>query len=235
LTTERIGIEPATIKSAIETVGTISPGNIKMECGTWSLPVDFCKTGGLLRNKENTVCSKCYAAKMQVYRKKTLDLSWKRNYDRYMISKAENKRELWINSMIKLINKKKLKHPYFRWFVGGDIPDIEFLYRAMEIADSLPNIKFWLPSKESALIRRFIKNNTIPSNVCIRISKSMINPRQKPKIKELEPIRYSTTFTKEYGKYFGFLCPATAGDIGCYKCGWKCWDKSIDNVTYYLH
>lgn len=227
-------INRLTLKHAKEICGTVSTSNSKLNCGSWSLPTSKCKVGSKLKNNPKSVCSKCYASRMEKFRSKT-EKSYSDNYDKYILSPKKN----WIDCMLYLIDNscKKLKTSYFRWFVGGDLQDSDMLFRIIEIANNRPKINFWMPTKESNLIMRNYIN--IPQNLCIRISAPLINPNSI----KIYPsnINTCTTYDKKSLYIYGFECPSTQRDkikrkeSTCKACNFKCWDKSVNNITYLLH
>jgi hypothetical protein len=216
-----------TLKKSKEICGTISTSNKKLNCPSWSLSPTECITGSKLAKNPKSVCSKCYADRMQKFRS-NIEVSWNRNHTKYMVSKItpESKKE-WTNSMIHLIDDscKKMNVNYFRWFVGGDIPDTEFIERAFEIANRMQHINFWLPTKEYSLIKN-IDLDLIPDNLTIRVSNPMINPKSTH---SLHP-NTSTSFTKDAPIKLGSVCKEY-----CEPCNYKCWKKDIKNITYIMH
>jgi hypothetical protein len=80
--------------------------------------------------------------------------------------------------MIELVRKRipqdsPEESKYFRIFDSGDIQSVQMLRDWIFIATQLPDIKFWLPTKEYRIIRAF--NEPIPDNMVIRVSSPNID------------------------------------------------------------
>lgn len=189
----------------------------KMPSFSYSIPAKECKKGATLRNIANSVCSTCYALKG--------------NYTRYPnIVKTQYKRLAsinnldWVNAMVFLINNKKQiqETGVFRWHDSGDIQSREHLAKIILIAKETPNVKHWLPTKESRLIREMA--DFIPDNLIVRLSGSMIDGNAP---------KYANTSTVTTDKDKA-TCRAFENDGKCGDCR-KCWDKQVKNVSYYKH
>jgi hypothetical protein len=63
---------------------------------------------------------------------------------------------------------------YFRWHDSGDLQDVAHLAKLVEIARALPDIKFWLPIREYGIIASFLRTDSIPENLIVRLSAYMI-------------------------------------------------------------
>ena len=206
-----------TLKQASEIIGGYTVTS-KMPTISYSISAKDCKTGSKLRKIKNSVCSDCYALKG--------------NYVRYAknIEKAQNKRlkaifcKDWTNAMIYIMNHQKqvINSGLFRWHDSGDIQNMEHLQKIVDIAKSTPNIKHWLPTKESNIIKNF--KGDIPKNLIIRLSGSFIDGKA--------PIYKNTsTVTTDKDKA---TCRSFENNGQCKECR-KCWDSSIKNVSYLNH
>lgn len=211
---------------AIHFVGTLSNPS-KMPGKSIGLPAKECITGSKLRAKEGSVCSKCYAMKgcytwgvVQKAQYNRLD-KLKSALDKTNTSVTPND---WITAMVSLIGKEK----YFRWHDSGDIQSFEHLWMICQVAKRTPNTKHWLPTKEAGIIRKFLKADIIPDNLCVRVSSPNID--QKP-IKTNGLIQTSTVHTRQA---FSYECPAYQNAGKCGECR-ACWNKTIDNVSYPKH
>jgi len=99
---------------------------------------------------------------------------------------------------------------------------MEHLQKIVDIAKSTPNIKHWLPTKESNIIKNF--KGDIPKNLIIRLSGSFINGKA--------PIYKNTsTVTTDKDKA---TCRSFENNGQCKDCR-KCWDSSIQNISYLNH
>ena len=206
-----------TLKQATEIIGGYTVTS-KMPTISYSISAKDCKTGSKLRKIKNSVCSDCYALKG--------------NYIRYAknIEKAQNKRlkaifsKDWTNAMIYIMNHQKqvIKSGLFRWHDSGDLQSMEHLQKIVDIAKSTPNIKHWLPTKESNIIKNF--KGDIPKNLIIRLSGSFINGKA--------PLYKNTsTVTTDKDKA---TCRSFENNGQCKDCR-KCWDSSIQNISYLNH
>jgi len=206
-----------TLKQATEIIGGYTV-TTKMPTISYSISAKDCITGSKLRKIKNSVCSDCYALKG--------------NYIRYAknIEKAQNKRlkaifsKDWTNAMIYIMNHQKqvIKSGLFRWHDSGDLQSMEHLQKIVDIAKSTPNIKHWLPTKESNIIKNF--KGDIPKNLIIRLSGSFINGKA--------PLYKNTsTVTTDKDKA---TCRSFENNGQCKDCR-KCWDSSIQNISYLNH
>lgn len=209
------------INQLIQLTGGLSSPT-KMPGYSYNLPATHCKTGSKLRNIPGSVCSKCYACKG--------------NYTRFKhVSEAQNRRlqalnhPLWSEAMVAAIKRYSAKSGVFRWHDAGDVQSIDHLRRIINIARRTPNVKHWLPTKETKLIKLAIsKGLRIPSNLIIRHSVHMIGDKPGPELKGLK------TSTVNAG--YGFICPVKSGTETCdtYCCR-ACWQKGINNIDYRSH
>lgn len=92
--------------------------------------------------------------------------------------------------------KERLKHrrkrKFFRWHVGGEIIDIDYFNRMVEIARDFPDWKFWTYTKNYAIVNQWINNHgksrsAIPRNLTVMFSEwkgmEMINPYGLPEFR----------------------------------------------------
>jgi hypothetical protein len=121
------------------------------------------------------------------------------------------------------------KSGYFRWHDSGDLQSLNHLNNIVEIANNLPHITFWLPTREYSIVSEWLKaNNRFPINLTVRLSALMID---KP-----API----SFAKKYSLVtsgvsdVGFNCPSSKQGNKCQLCR-ACWDKSVFNINYKTH
>jgi hypothetical protein len=112
-----------------------------------------------------------------------------------------------------------------RVFDSGDLQSEAMLRDWIWIAEQLPDIQFWLPTKEYALIDGFM--GTLPDNFVIRVS--------SPKI-DMVPLKaYKFTSTvHDKSKPHGFVCRAYERDGKCGDCR-ACWSRLVSNVSYPKH
>ena len=200
---------------AIAIAGTLSKPS-KMPCKGTSLPASMCTTGNKLRKVSGSVCSKCYAHKGC--------------YVWGNVQKALHTRLIgiakpdWVSAMVTLIGKDD----YFRWHDSGDIQDINHLHNIVRVAWRTPNTKHWLPTKERAILLKYLKGNSIPDNLTIRLSASMINARPP----SMAGVNTSTVHSDEV--LYEQACTAPDTDGECRECR-ACWSRDIPNISYHQH
>lgn len=211
-----------TIKALEDRIGSLSKPS-KMPCHGYSLPAYACKRGSLLRQIDNSVCSGCYALKNRYLFDNVQKALYKR-LDAVLSNETE-----WGDLVTQLISKKE-KSGYFRWHDSGDIQSLDHLSAINNVALSLPDIKFWLPTRETKLLSQWLKSQTLADNLNIRISASMVG--QKPS----NPIQLRTKTTQSSVGFDGasLNCPALHQNNSCQDCR-ACWDKSVLTVNYQLH
>lgn len=192
----------------------------KLPCPGFSLPAAACKTGSKLAKVEGSICNKCYACKG--------------NYTFPNVQKVLESRlqsiqgDGWVNDMVNLIRKNN-KNNYFRWHDSGDIQSTGHLEKIVTIALALPNIKFWLPTREVNFVREYLsQGKVLPPNLIVRISAMMVD---KPPV-NVDGMLTSTVHKN--GEGYGYICPAPKQEGKCNDCR-ACWDKKVSNVSYKSH
>ena len=125
----------------------------------------------------------------------------------------------------------KGRYPYFRWFVGGDIPSREFFDMMCEIASDNPDIRFLCFTKKYDIIEDHIMEDTIPDNLVVVLS-CWKSYRPQKGLLDAFPRAYFNDDTPECDlPYISFQCQ---GD--CVACGHQCWDmQHHDNVIFNKH
>lgn len=206
------------------TGGLSSPS--KMPCHSYNLPAVECKTGSKLVKTKGSTCYKCYALKGR-YRFGTVKDA--------MYTRFETiDKHMWAEAMVLEISIKE-DSGYFRWHDSGDVQDVDHLDRIVSIARWLPNIKFWLPTREYKIVDDY--NESIPSNLAIRFSAHMIDSVKEVSNKELNSITVSDELQfNNMNLSNANICHATRKDSShkCEDCR-GCWDKNITTIAYLLH
>ena len=211
------------IKELENSLGTLSVPS-KTPSYSFSIPAQKCITGSKLRLKKNSTCSSCYALKGRYVFPNVKEALFNRLNK--MNSLGFDK---WTELMTELIARKE-KSGFFRWHDSGDLQSIDHLKAIVQIANNLPQIKFWLPSREVKIIKDYINDgNVIPDNLNIRISAFFIGSALNPKeLKRLGCTGSSVGFKSS------FNCPSSKQGNKCLDCR-ACWNKRVDNVNYHLH
>lgn len=200
-------------------VGTLSNPS-KMPGHGYSIPAKRCITGQKLRFIKGSVCSKCYAMKGR--------------YPTGHVQRAMEKRfaslrhPLWVEAMTFLISCTP--DSCFRWHDSGDLQGVWHLKKIVEVANRLPHVLFWIPTREYGFVSNYIRGGgKVPENLIIRLSSHMIDgPAPESLARELGVQVSGVTATPE------FTCPSSRYGNTCGPCR-ACWNKSIFNVTYKQH
>lgn len=209
-------MQSLTISALSALVGGLSEPS-KMPGYGYSIPAQACKVGSLLRKVKGSTCEKCYALE-----------------GRYVfpnVRKALERRmetisnPIWVAAMTELISRKAKKVPYFRWHDAGDLQSLEHLSKIVEIAKNLPGISFWLPTRETAIVKQFLAGNTFPPNLTVRISAPMIGKA---------PEKISGTVGSSVENSSAFQCPAPKQGNSCMDCR-ACWNFKVEEVSYSKH
>ena len=198
----------------------------KMPCKSFGLPTSTCNVGGKLRDVPGSACHGCYAEKgfyalyPTVARSQTvrLDLLQKALVD------ADAARE-WIDAVKALIGEDK----FFRWHDSGDLINYRHLSLIVQVAIELPDVQFWLPSREKSLIADFMGQHDIPENLIIRLSAPMVDGAPCAGNTGL-----NTSTIHRNGPAHGFECGAPSRGGYCGDCR-ACWNRDISNVSYAYH
>ena len=196
----------------------------KMPGYSYGTPAKECKVGSILRTRKGSVCSKCYARKgMYVF-----PVVQSAQYRRLNI--LSSNLETWRKNMTALLSLKYARKTgdakVFRWHDSGDIQSLEHLSAIVQIAKDLPGILFWIPTKEYATVREWVRQNgAFPENLSVRVSSPMLGA-SVPAI--------PGTVSSTVGTGTGFACEAYTRGGKCGPCR-ACWKKDIVSVDYPLH
>ncbi len=209
----------------------------KIPCRSWSTQaLVTCHRGAKLAQLPNSICSTCYAVKGH-YRKPVVKNRRHENLAQYLNAPRE-----WREAMIQEIGKAKA----FRWFDSGDLFSCNMLIHIIEIARALPSCQFWLPTRETEIIKTVLTNFECPDNLNIRISADFIGPDSLVdtalKFANL-PVTFSGVIdtSKSDGTPLPpsvVKCPATFDHDKtggrCLKCR-ACFNREVKAVVYKLH
>ena len=159
-----------TLKSAIETAGKVSLGNGKMPGSTFAMSATKCKTGSKLAKIKDSTCSRCYALKLEKLRP-SVHQGWMANYTKATNQIAANPDQWAKAAAFQIVRAwQKSGQAFHRWFDSGDLQSVEMLEAIAQAARLTPDIKHWLPTRESAIVKAWLKSNECPSNLVIRVS-----------------------------------------------------------------
>jgi hypothetical protein len=212
----------------VTTIKFSKPG--KMPCSTFSTPAQACITGSKLREVPGSVCSDCYAMKGN-YRFPNVKAPRETN-----LAAVLGDLPTWRAAMIDSIRANE-KSGYFRWHDSGDVQSFDHLLEIINIARALPEIRFWLPTKEKqflARLRRGLAGNdprcVVPANLTIRLSMAMIDEAPHG----AWPLTSTVHRANSYTPALGHPCGAYQNKGKCGDCR-TCWDASVPNVSYPKH
>ncbi len=209
-------------KSAAEAIaGTLSAPS-KMPCYSYGTPAEECITGAKLRAVPNTTCSNCYAFTgfYRTYAKTIKPAQYKRLES---ITKAQ-----WSEAMVSLIGRTK--NEFFRWHDSGDIQSLAHLEKIADVARRLPQVKFWLPTREYGIVAEYrVKHGNFPGNLVVRLSAHKLDS-QAPNV-GLPTSEVHTTDRPAAGIH---ECPARYQGNACGDCR-ACWNPAVKTVSYHQH
>ena len=192
----------------------------KMPCHGYSTPASRCITGSKLRKVTNSICSVCYALKGRYVFPNVLDAMEKRF--KSLFDSA------WVEAIVFLIQKKE-KSGYFRWHDSGDLQGTWHLAKIISVANRLPMIKFWLPTREISIISDWVnEGGKIPENLTIRLSTFMLDGQ--PPLAAAKRLGLCVSGASATD----FNCPAYSQDGKCGDCR-NCWNKDVFQVNYKKH
>ena len=223
-----------TLKAA-KKFGVVTKGNSKIHGSTFSTDPKRCKVGSKLVKVEGSTCSSCYALKLaKVY--PGAAKSWADNLDLFRQAVEGNYVPEWCEAIahqITMISNLKVKKGdrgamFHRWFAAGDLDSLDMLRAFVRVAELLPEIRFWLPTREKQLISQYkALLGVVPPNMVIRVSSAMVDA------KPLAMPNTSTTHSKG-SKAYGFNCPAQTQSGNCGDCS-TCWSPEVKNISYEIH
>ncbi len=199
----------------------------KMPAESFSTPAAHCITGSKLRKVPGSVCSDCYACKGR-YLFSNVQAPRKANLAGIRSAIRSGDFEPWIRAMLeKLADSKAAKVGFFRWHDSGDLQSVSHLAAIAEIARRMPNVRFWLPTREKAFVLEYQRSNKAPDNLIIRVSAAMIDGDA--------PAGFAHTSTVHKSRpALGVECLAYTRGGKCDDCR-ACWDSNVANVSYPKH
>ena len=193
----------------------------KMPGFAYSISAKRCNVGAKLRKVAGSTCSKCYALKGR-YVFPNVAAAMER---RYQAMRAESTQ--WAAAMIASI--RKCGETHFRWHDSGDLQGMNHLFAIVVIAEATPNVQHWLPTREYALVREYLRQNgSFPPNLTVRVSAPMIGAvaSEWENSSSVDAARTPLTAWVD--------CPASKQGNKCMDCR-ACWDKDVEVVNYKKH
>lgn len=220
-----------TMKSADEIHGGLSsPG--KMPCHSYGLPAEECGVGSKLRAKEGTVCSGCYAMKGNYVWRNVKAAQYRRLAAVREALQGHDAREEWVGAMVASIGWQSRDSRVFRWHDSGDLQSVEHLSLIVEVAERLPWVTFWIPTRERATVRAYVDTfGPLPVNLTVRVSAALVGffPRETGDYCQSAVARKGQTLPAG-----AHACPAYSQGGECGSCR-ACWDGDVSLIVYPLH
>lgn len=184
----------------------------------YGIPASECITGGKLREVNGSVCASCYACKGR-YRFDNVQNAQYRRFNSLCHT-------LWVDAIVASVQGLGIE--FFRWHDSGDLQGAWHLKNIVEVAKLCPKTKFWLPTKEKAIVLRYLTDHgAFPKNLVVRVSAAMINGTIDTK--GMGFLASSVVTDKEKA-----TCRAFENGGVCGACR-KCWDPKVKDVSYPLH
>jgi hypothetical protein len=216
--------------SAAEIVGGLSsPG--KMPCHSYGLPAAACHVGSKLRASHTvgrpTVCGSCYAFKGNYVWQNVQAAQYRR-----LASLADPR---WIRAMVALIGWQSRTSHVFRWHDSGDLQSVAHLDQIAAVADRLPWVTFWIPTREAGILRDWIAaNGPLPANLTVRQSCALVGHFPDPERAGNGRVFSAVARRGQEVPAGMHACPASKQDGHCGDCR-ACWSPDVPVVVYPLH
>lgn len=241
-----------TVKAATE-ITKISAGNSKMPGSTFSTDAFACHVGSKLAKVEGSVCSGCYARKIQKLRP-SVNKGWQANYIK-AVTMINSNPDKWADAVAFQIMRiaNKTGEMFHRWFDSGDLDSVEMLRAIVKACEKTPQIKHWLPTREAKIVKQYRKTyGPEPKNLVIRVSATMIGDKpvaghaltstvhhKGADIYGKECLAYRTDTTRGLVSEQEYKAARKSKDKSydfghCGDCR-ACWSVDVANVSYTKH
>lgn len=206
-----------TTKKAAEAIcGKLSYPS-KMPGPAYSISNQMCMTGGALRKIKGSVCEKCYAGRNNYLWpavKQSMQTRWE------SLGHPQ-----WVAAVSYLIADSGCGH--FRWHDSGDLQSLQHLMNIVSVAEGLPDVGFYLPTKEKSIVKKYLATfGEFPKNLVVRVSAAMIGAEP------CEGVPHTSVVIKTPRE--GLTCPAKQQGNKCGDCR-ACWDPTVKNINYPYH
>ncbi len=190
----------------------------KMPCPSWGISALRCRIGTLLNDTEGSVCHEknCYAKK-----------------GRFKFSNDQARLEQAYQGLFDVRWTPALIHQvrwyadrYFRLFHSGDLQGQNHLKNLVSVAQAVPDVSFWCPTRESKTVKAVLKEiGEFPENLIVRVSATMIDG---PPPKGF-PLTSTVVSDPDEANY---PAPSQGGQCGACR---SCWGPDVQNVAYRKH
>jgi len=197
-----------------------------MPCKSWSVTALACGIGSKLAQVVGSVCHGCYALK-GFYRMPNVSNVL---HNRLSLMALPG----WHKAMIAKIKAEETSG-YFRWFDSGDLQSLRNLKDIVRIALALPDIKFWLPTKEYSIVSEYYElYGPFPENLNVRLSGYMADKDGPNSLAENIGLTTSEVVTNPQPSETQRVCPSSTQGNKCLDCR-GCWQPTVQTVVYRLH
>lgn len=192
----------------------------KMPGRAYGIPASACRVGSKLATVPGSVCHGCYALRNNY------------QYPSVQIAQARRLAAIdhpdWEDAMVFLIADAIAQgvEPYFRWHDSGDLQSVDHALRIVAIAERLPFVKFWLPTREQRIVRSI--RECITDNLIVRVSAQMIDGAAPSGFAHVSLVHTQNAPNDAYA------CPAQSQGNSCRDCR-ACWSASVLAVSYHVH
>jgi hypothetical protein len=140
----------------------------------------------------------------------------------------------WAKAMVAKISAEETSG-FFRWFDSGDLVNLKNLKDIVRIALALPDIQFWLPTKEYAIVSEYYElYGPFPQNLTIRLSAYMVDKAGPNSLAATMGLTTSEVATNPQPSETQIVCPSSKQGNKCLDCR-ACWSKDVPTVVYHLH
>lgn len=224
-----MSVHPVAMKKRADAVSEFRFGAPdKIPCITFPLPaIESCATGARLARVPGSTCSTCYAYKRGRYLQPIVIEPRARNLAKLRaIDACDDWVERFVGPVAYAIAAAGCA--WFRWHDSGDIISAAHLSAIVDIADLLPEVRFWLPTRELGIVRAWLRERgAFPQNLVVRCSAAMIDG-------DAPCVDAPTSTVHSRMPAQGFECSAPANGGRCGDCR-ACWDPLVPNVSYAKH
>lgn len=210
----------------------------KMPGASYGLDAHRCITGSKLVDQPNSVCEGCYALK-------NFYATWRPAIIARDRRHAGLEHPLWPEALVAMLLEylRRGGEPFFRWHDSGDLQSVDHLARIVGVALAMPEVSFWLPTREYEIVATFIAGGgSVPSNLSVRLSAHWVG--QPPAITQPELLGLPTS-TVHIGtaekpvavsdrRSDSIACRAWTRENTCGNCR-ACWNPGVRNVSYPKH
>lgn len=140
----------------------------------------------------------------------------------------------WVSAMIAKISTEE-KSGFFRWFDSGDLQSLQNLRDIVRIALALPEIRFWLPTKEYAIVSEYYElYGPFPVNLTVRLSAYMVDKAGPNSLADAMGLTTSEVASNPQPSENKQVCPSSTQGNKCLDCR-ACWNPAVKTVVYRLH